>query len=288
MDKVDGRDLIGDGGESVSLAAAWRETLPELCRAFAAAKPLRHVVIDGLLAPAVAGEAAAAFPMLDAMPKVFREPWAFKGQLSDVQGQWPALWPVIAALHGAAFRDALAAITGVEGLIPDPMLAGAGLHQYPRGGFQEQHVDPNMHPFDKGLHRRINVILYLNPEWREDWGGSFDLWEDRQGRPGACAARVMPRFNRALVFYSSGRSWHSVARVTAPAGITRKSIALYYYTRTRPAEEIYPDSSAIWFSQNPWKRALFPLANFAIARLKPYARHLRPLRGRVFDGAKRR
>ncbi|MBI1237949.1 MAG: hypothetical protein GC199_01265 [Alphaproteobacteria bacterium] len=259
-----------------------------LATAFNAQKPFRYVVIDNFLKPQVAAFLSERFPRLDTMPKLFREPWARKGQMSDIEKYRPTLWPIVEALQGKETRDFLTAVTGVENLQPDPLLAGSGFHQYPSGGYQDLHVDPNFHPFDKSLHRRINLLIYLTPDWQDEWGGGFDIWDDADGKPGKFVGSIKPVYNRAVIFYSSGRSWHGVGKVTTPEGITRKALAVYYYTVGRPADEVYRDSSAIWHSHDTWwKKAVYPVVNAGIALLKPYAQYLRPLRGKVFDAAAR-
>jgi hypothetical protein len=125
----------------------------------------------------------------------------------------------------------------------------------------------------------LNFFVYLTREWRKEWGGELEMWEESNGKPFKQVARIEPRFNRAVLFYSSHRSWHSVSRVQCPEGVTRKSLAITLYTSTRPQSEIYRDSSAIWHSpRSTIKRLMYPLANAAIALLKPHAGLLRRFR----------
>lgn len=269
------------------LNPAWRDGIPELRFRFGAQEPFPFVVIDDFFTPEIAAALSGAFPPVKGMPKVFRELWAYKGQLSDIRKHCQSVWPIVETLHGPAMTGVLNDITGVADLEGDPILAAAGMHQYPRRGFQEIHIDPNRHPMRKELHRRVNLLVYLSQDWESGWGGEFEAWSDAGGKPGTCVASIAPKYNRALIFYSSGKSWHAVARVNCPETQSRKALAIYYYTHGRPADELYEDSSAIWHSRDPWKRAVFPVANAAIRLLKPYARYLRPLRGKVFDAAER-
>jgi hypothetical protein len=257
-----------------------------LAAEYRAARPYPHIAIDGFLRPEMARSLYDGFPRLEEMSKVFREPMSYKGQLSDIDGKWPAFSPVFATLQSAAFRGLVGRISGIDGLLPDAILAGGGLHQSPRSGFLDLHVDANMHPFDKTLHRRVNILIYVQPGWQESWGGQLELWSDRNHKPFEKIRAVVPAFNRAVIFSTTRTSWHGVAAVNCPDGSSRKSLALYYYTTDRPKEEIYQDSSVIWMNRSsPWKRALYPVMNFAIARLKPYARYLR--RSDSFDAAKK-
>jgi len=107
-------------------------------------------------------------------------------------------------------------------------LEGGGLHQSGRGGYLNVHTDFSMHHFHTNWHRRVNLILYLNPGWLEQWGGSLELWEPRMAR---CGAKYPPLLNHALIFTTDERSLHGFPDPQkCPQGISRKSLALYYYT----------------------------------------------------------
>lgn len=86
----------------------------------------------------------------------------------------------MAELNGPEFRAWLSDVTGIPGLLADPELEGGGIHQIPTGGYLKIHTDFN---WNKRLemHRRVNVLLYLNEDWDEDWGGHIEFW----GRAGA-------------------------------------------------------------------------------------------------------
>ena len=128
----------------------------------------------------------------------------------------------------------LEALTGIEGLIPDPYFGGGGLHQIEPGGFLKVHTDFNVHPKLK-LDRRLNMLIYLNKEWREEYGGHLELWDRDQK---SCRLRILPLFNRTVIFSTTDTSFHGHPHpLTSPPGITRKSVSLYYYTAGRPAEE---------------------------------------------------
>jgi hypothetical protein len=254
----------------------------DLREQFARRKPFSFVVIDDFVKPDVAEMLADEFPPMHEMAKVFREPWVYKGQLSDIEQRQP----IVATFQSEEFREFITSITNVSDLLCDPMLAGSGFHQYPSRGFQDPHVDPNFHPFDKKMHRRVNFLLYLAKDWQARWGGEFEVWDEKDRRPTKRVACFAPQFNRAIVFYSSGRSWHGVSKVSCPEGITRKSLAIAFYTTTRPLSEVYRDSSAIWYSPHSIvKRLTYPLANAGIALLKPHVSLLRRFRRNVFDAS---
>ena len=125
-------------------------------------------------------------------------------------------------------------LTGIDGLIPDPYFGGGGLHQIEPGGFLKVHADFNVHP-KLHLDRRLNMLIYLNKDWREEYGGHLELW-DREGR--TCRKRILPTFNRTVVFSTTDTSFHGHPHpLASPAGVTRKSVSLYYYTSGRPRAE---------------------------------------------------
>jgi hypothetical protein len=257
----------------------------ELAAEYRASQPFRHIAIDNFLRPEAAASASAHFPALEDMPTIFKEPMSYKGQLSDVKGRAPVFAPMFDTLQSVEFRALMSRISGIGDLRDDAMLAGGGLHQSPRSGFLDLHVDANFHPFDKSLHRRLNLLIYVNPEWSEAWGGELQLWSDVNNKPAELRRSVPPLYNRAVIFSTTRTSWHGVAPISCPDGQSRKSLALYYYTTQRPAEELYEDSSVIWMNRSVlWKRALYPVLNFAIAKLRPYS-FAKRLRAGAFDAA---
>ena len=98
----------------------------------------------------------------------------------------------------------LEALTGIDGLIPDPYFGGAGPHQILPGGFLKVHTDFNWHPKLK-LDRRLNLLVYLNKEWREEYGGHLELWNREVT---VCERRILPVFNRTVVFSTTDFSFH--------------------------------------------------------------------------------
>jgi hypothetical protein len=137
----------------------------------------------------------------------------------------------------------LSGVTGIENIIPDPSFDGGGLHQIVRGGKLGIHADFNKHPkYD--LDRRLNVILYLNKDWREDYGGHLELWDRGMTR---CEAKVLPVFNRLMIFGTTDFTYHGHPDpLQCIEGMTRKSLALYYFSNGRPAHEVSGEHSTIF------------------------------------------
>ncbi len=138
-------------------------------------------------------------------------------------------------LNSQPFLEFLSAISGIENLIPDPYFDGGGCHQIQRGGMLKIHADFNKHPKTK-LDRRLNVLVYLNEDWQEEYGGHFELWDKEMK---GCQTRILPLFNRMAMFSTTTNSYHGNPNpLTCPPERTRKSLALYYYTNGRPEEEV--------------------------------------------------
>ncbi len=203
---------------------------------YAAAEPFPHIVLDGLFDEDVLDAVLREFPGPDGMRwRSFDSPMekklgyyhetstismTIRGFLDDMNSFEMLLW--------------LEAITGIEGLIPDPYFGGGGLHQIESGGFLKVHADFNVHPKLK-VDRRLNMLIYLNKEWRDEYGGHLELWD---GDRSACRERILPLFNRTVIFSTTDTSFHGHPHpLTSPAGMSRKSVSLYYYTAGRPEWE---------------------------------------------------
>jgi len=143
----------------------------------------------------------------------------------------PALRDVARELTSPEFVSYLEELTGITGLIPDWSMDGGGLHQTLRGGHLNIHADFTTHHVHENWARRVNVLLYLNEEWYDDWGGQLELWDQEMRE---CRARVTPQGNRMLVFTTSVDSYHGHPDgLTCPPGEARRSMALYYFTEER-------------------------------------------------------
>jgi len=121
-------------------------------------------------------------------------------------------------------------MSGIPDLVADPMLFGGGIHETDQGGHLDVHVDFNFNE-DLGLYRRLNILVYFNKDWKEEYGGYLDLWDEDVRH---CLGRFAPKFNRAAGFATSASSWHGVTPVKCPPGRVRKSFAAYYYTKEPP------------------------------------------------------
>ena len=234
-----------------------------LRREFDAAKPFRHFVIEELLEPAFAAEVAAAYPRLEDARAIGHE-FSALNERRKIQITDSAKFPdPVARLHAAIsspeFLRDLEYITGIPALEADAQLAGGGMHITGPHGRLDVHVDFNFLR-DRGLHRRLNILIYLNPQWDERWGGAVELW-DADVRH--CHRKVSPRLNRCVVFETSEISFHGVEPLTCPPDRTRQSFAAYYYTKAAPAGWDGKEHSTIFRARpsEPLRRyVLMPMA----------------------------
>lgn len=212
--------------------------------AYAAAHPFPHAVIDDFLPPDVLEGVLAEFPRPQQVDwETFDSPTERKLASNDDSAMGEATRRLLAEFNSGAFIDFLERLTGIDGLIPDPHFVGGGLHQIERGGHLKVHADFNRHP-RTGLERRLNVLVYLNRDWKPEYGGAFELWNRDMSRS---EAQVLPYFNRCVVFTTTDTSFHGHPEpLNCPDGETRKSMALYYYSRTRPAEESGADHNTLF------------------------------------------
>ena len=201
---------------------------------FAAAKPFPHLIVADFLDGESYEYALAAFPHPD--DDVWKTPAnAHTVGKSVVRAgpdgvreltYAPEFRRVMHEFNSGAMIRFLELLTGIEGLIPDPSLAEAGAHQSGNGGRLDIHADFSHHDHT-GLERRVNLIWFLNRDWEPEWGGGLML----------CAAdlqtgeNALPLGNRAVVFATSDISYHGhPTPMNLPAGVYRRSLAMYYYT----------------------------------------------------------
>lgn len=168
----------------------------------------------------------------------------------SVQIKWRSDWKndedvpeytfdLVQYLNSGNFLRFLTKLTGISGIIPDPYLTGGGFNQTNPGGLLEIHADGNWHDL-MGVHRRLNVIVYLNKEWEDSYNGNLELWSKNiDNTPKECVHSILPLFNRLCIFRTDDFSFHgSPHPLTCPTDMSRKSLILYYYTNTRPANEV--------------------------------------------------
>ena len=212
------------------------------------ADPFEHIVLDGILPDELVEKILADFPRgARANDGVFNIGYGGENkrqimpedcdQFSREMFLFFNSRPVLQFLEG---------LTGIEGLLPDPYFSGGGYHEITKGGLLGVHADFRI---NQQLHvqRRLNMLIYLNPEWNDDWKGQLELWSRDMKQ---CVRRVSPLLNRCVVFNTDADTWHGHPDpLQTPDGVTRKSIALYYYTASREVYAEVPSRSTMYVAR---------------------------------------
>lgn len=215
--------------------------------------PYQHLVVDDIFSDELAKSCLANFPDVndpswdianhEGIEVKARTKWADEFDIPD------GLVDAIRVLNSAPVLRAMSARFGIPKLMPDPYFTGGGLNFTPRSGLLDVHVDGNYHDAS-GMNRRMNALVYLNPDWQPSWGGEFGVYET-DGE--TLVKSIAPLMNRLVLFDSHDKSYHGLPNpIQFPDDSPRRSIILYYYTvASRPADLVSVEAphSALWRSK---------------------------------------
>ena len=206
-----------------------------LRRRVQAATPVPHFLIDNFLDEDFARQVHDSFPTYGDALKIGRTFSTInekrKVQITDAKQFPPPVAELNRILAAPLWIETLSFVFDMPDLLPDQELIGGGIHQTGPRGRLDVHVDFN-YIAERRLHRRLNILIFLNPGWKSEWGGRLELWDEKVTR---CMQSFEPVFNRCIVFETNEISFHGVTAVTCPEDRVRKSFAAYYYTRQAPA-----------------------------------------------------
>ncbi|WP_236976930.1 2OG-Fe(II) oxygenase [Membranihabitans maritimus] len=199
---------------------------------YAEADPFPNIYFDNFFREEMLDGILEEFPDLEKRREIHysnpnEEKLATKGEFSF----GPNTKKLVHFLNSQPFLEFLQKLTGIkEALIPDPYFEGGGFHEIKRDGYLKIHAD-----FHKNrrmnLDRRLNLLVYLNKDWDEEYGGYFELWDKDMEN---CKVKIAPFFNRVALFSTTDKSFHGHPdRLNCPPDRSRKSLALYYYTNGR-------------------------------------------------------
>lgn len=270
MAKSSPNHYVSDGYANLNLVA--KNSRKE----YAAGTPFPHIIIDNFFDQEILGQIADSFPDLskNSLSTKFNNKAEIK--LASARGDEQQSEPIkqfLRYLNSSPFIDFLQQLTSInEYLIPDSHFLGGGLHQIKPGGLLKIHADFPRHN-ETGLDRRINVLIYLNRDWEEDYGGHLQLW-DKDVK--VCLKKILPIYNRIVIFNTTDFTYHGHPDpLTCPPHRSRKSLALYYYSNGRPEQELRPThwSQSTLFKERPGEDFL---SQTAAQRAKAIARNLLP------------
>jgi len=244
--------------------------IDEYAESFRTAKPHRYLVVDNFLNEEIAMKAYQEFPKMEEMDR-----------LKDIR-QYIAQDPNIAKFN-PIFKDIifdhiqserliniLTKITEITDLYPDLKLYASGLAQGANGSFLNIHIDNSSHP-KNSWYRRLNLLVYLNPNWTEEKGGHFELWSPDMKE----SVAILPKFNRMMIFATNRQSWHGHRPVNTLDGDTRKSINIYYFSPQSPESEgkdYYHVTSFRGRNDETINKIVYPVDNL----IRTVVRKLRP------------
>jgi hypothetical protein len=206
---------------------------------YTANKPYPHIVLDNFIDETLLNTILDEFPDLSKVKSreehnLSTETKVITKGFSDLS---PKAFNLFSYLNSDLFLAYLQKLTGIkELLVSDPYLLGGGYHETKIGGVLKVHVDFNKHSHIN-LDRRVNLLLYLNPGWKKEWGGNLELYHHNDlNRP---SVSLTPEFNRCVIFSTTSFTYHGAPEpLKCPSDISRKSLALYYYSLGRPKTEI--------------------------------------------------
>ena len=207
--------------------------LSELIPTFDKGDPFRHAVIDSFLREDVARAVADEFPEFDGPAwSVYNNAIEVKKALNHWDRFPKSTYALFNFLNSEEFVAEMSKLAGLK-LWSDPGLHGGGWHTHASGGKLNTHLDYSIHP-KIGLERILNLIIYISPDWREEYGGALGFWADDNGKPGELRQQIPCLFNRAVIFDTSQQSWHGLPEpVKCPPGRARNSMAIYYLCEPR-------------------------------------------------------
>jgi hypothetical protein len=212
-------------GLTDEMLGPWVKRVDELATEFKEAQPFPMVVLDGFVTDEVAEALVAEFPAVDAMARSNDYIFGDKRESPTIGSGGPVTQRYHELLLSDEFADILSRLSGGRKLFVDPSFHGGGYHQGGDGSFLDTHVDFNIHPDHEDWLRVLNILLYLNKDWKPEYDGSLLIRSDPKDEPRS----VAPLVNRGVIMLTSDHTYHGYRRMTLPAGVTRKSIAAYAY-----------------------------------------------------------
>lgn len=215
---------------------------------FQNAKPFSFVIIDNFLRPEYANMLFKNYPKIDDTWHKYDNPIEKKYAFDDLKNMPYSYQHFFYYLNSENFMKYLRKMVGIENLEFDPYLHGAGIHGMPNDGRLHIHLDYEKHPFS-GKERRLNLIYFLNNDWKPEYGGNLEFWDEKVENK---IVSIEPSFNRAVFFKTNDISWHGVPDVIkCPENIIRKSIACYWVSDITDGKEHYRPKAK--FVKRPWE-----------------------------------
>jgi hypothetical protein len=215
----------------------------KLSKEFQEAKPFRHCIIDNFFENSIALDLSNEFPD-------YNDPNIWSVYCNAIENKkltphwdlFPAkTYQAFTLMNKPEFVEKIKFITGIPDLMADYGMHGGGWHMHSRGGKLNVHKDYSIHP-KLSMERRINIIIYMTPDWKEEWNGGLEFWshDSEKNLPKECITKVYNKFNCAVLFDTTQNSWHGLpTEIICPENVYRKSLAIYYISKPRQGVETH-------------------------------------------------
>jgi len=204
----------------------WINNIDILKEEYNKALPFEHIKLDNFLKEEYAEQIYKNFPVDFENWHKYWNPIEVKYANDNIDTMDKSIKDLFYLLSSNKLIKTFCEITGIKDLEYDLYLHGAGLHAHPRFGRLNMHLDYEKHPKLKNKQRRLNIILYLTKDWKEEWNGDNQLWDSNMKE---CVVKTYPKFNSAIIFKTNELSWHGLPeKILCPEGTFRKSLAYYY------------------------------------------------------------
>ena len=171
-----------------------------------------------------------------------------KSAMNDVGLMPEKLRSLFTFIHSPEFIELVQNITGIKDLLVDEKRWGGGLHMTTKEGYLAVHKDFNILPTsyqeEHQMLRCVNLIGYLNPNWKEQDGGDLEFWDESGETP---IVKLEPKFNRWVLF-DTRNNYHGHPNPYLGES-ARISIASYYYIKTKVVEEKWMSTE---YLKLPW------------------------------------
>ena len=205
------------------------------------ADPFPHIQIDNFFSDECLNSILNEFPDLSNLKNSqnYKNQNEIKFANNDFKNFSEKMKTFFNFLNSETFLNFLQILTSInEKLIADEKLNGGGLHEIKTGGLLKVHTDFSKHPTNN-FDRRVNVLIYLNKDWKKEYKGCLELWDKEMKE---CKQKILPSFNKMVIFSTTDFSNHGHPDpIDCPSDISRKSIALYYFSEGRPKEEVFDE-----------------------------------------------
>ena len=219
QEKIDKEDIISYFGN-------WTDNIDKLNIKYINSKPFNYICIDNFLNKDYIDKIYDNYPDNYSEWYKYNNPLEVKYATDKINNLNKPIKNLFYYLSSNIILNKFKQLTNIYNLESDPYLHGAGLHCHPRYGRLNMHLDYEKHPKLENKERRINIIFFLNKNWKKEWNGDNQFWDKTMEN---CIVKTYPKYNRALIFQTNDISWHGLPeKIMCPKNVYRKSIAYYY------------------------------------------------------------